>query len=341
MKIFEKKRWSNGKREFFLFGKMIYSYRKKNRPGREFHTDEYCLKYENRFAPDLSLTDKRFILKEQFQVMAGYTLNLDDPVTFNEKLQWLKLYNEDPLITTCVGKDTAKDYVAKVLGEKYLVPTIAVYEHAQDIDFSKLPDAFVLKVCWGSGQNIIVRDKSKMNKKEILEKLKKWLDPRSNHYFYSFEYGYKNVPPRIICEKYMGELSQNLTCYKVFNFCSKSYLIQAVFDDKTDYETINYYDLNWKKLELRQNYPNNDRDIPPPKHLDEMLKCAGQLAQPFKYFVRTDFFEVGDSVLFSEFTFYSDNGMERFHPAEWDRTLGDLIDLRALRPPISTLFAKT
>ena len=128
-------------------------------------------------------------------------------------------------------------------------------------------------------------------------------------------------------KEYVGELGDNLTCYKIFNFKSKPYLIQAVFDDKTNYETINYYDLNWNKLDLRQNFPNNDNDMPKPKNLDKMLELSEKLAQEFPYFVRVDFYEFGDKVLFSEFTFYSDNGMAKFNPPEWDKKLGDLIDL--------------
>ncbi|MBR2922911.1 MAG: glycosyl transferase [Alphaproteobacteria bacterium] len=302
----------------YLFGKKVLSYKGK----RSKFENIYARRFDN-----LTMDEKIYIIKHQFKETAEYELNLDKPQTFNEKLQWLKLFNEDPNITIAAGKDTAKEYVKKVIGEEYVVPNIAIYSSVDEIDFDKLPNEFVLKVNWGSGQNIIVRDKKTANIKEIKEKLNHWMQPTSNHYFFSFEFSYKNIIPKIVCEPYIGELKDNLTCYKVFNFGSKPYLIQAVFDDKTSYETINYYDLNWNKLDLRQNFPNNLKTMPAPKNLKKMLELAEKLAEPFPYFVRTDFYEIGDKILFSEFTFFSDNGMAAFHPKNWDQKLGDLIKL--------------
>ncbi|SHN66630.1 ATP-grasp fold amidoligase family protein [Desulfovibrio litoralis] len=288
---------------------------------------EFEKKYAKRFDPDISIEDKKYILTKQFELSAGYTPSFDAPKTFNEKLQYIKLYYDNPLMSVCGDKYKVKDYIKNIIGEEYIVPTLAVWDKPDEIDFDKLPNEFVLKVNWGSGQNIIVRDKSKMDIDKIKEKLSKWLKPESNHYFFSFESGYKNIEPKIICEKYVGELAENLTCYKIFNFSSKPYLIQAVFDDKTKEETINYYDLDWNKLDLKQNFPNNDKNVSKPKNLAKMLELAEKLAAPFKYFVRVDFFEVGDKVIFSEFTFFSDNGMAAFTPDSWDNKLGDLIHL--------------
>ena len=316
MKLF-KKTHINGRTRIYILGKKILSFKCKT----EF--DEI---YARRFK-GLTDDEKIFIIRHQFENSIDYKLNMDNPKTFNEKIQWLKLYNEDPNITICAGKDTAKEYVKNAIGEEYVVPSIAVYSSVDEIDFDKLPNEFVLKVNWGSGQNVIVRDKKSANIEEIKEKLNNWMKPESNHYYFSFEFSYKNVIPKIVCEPYIGELKDNLTCYKIFNFGSKPYLIQAVFDDKTSYETINYYDLNWNKLDLRQNFPNNPNDMPRPKNLEKMVELAEKLAKPFPYFVRTDFYEIGDKVLFSEFTFFSDNGMAAFYPAEWDRKLGDMIKL--------------
>ncbi len=303
--------------KIFILDRRVFSFR--------FRT-KFDKLYSKRFC-NLTMDEKIYIIKHQFKNTAGYDLNLDNPKTFNEKLQWLKLYNEDPNITIAAGKDTAKEFVKNIIGEEYIIPNIGIYSNAEEIDFDKLPNEFVLKVNWGSGQNIIVRNKKSANIKEIKDKLNKWMKPTSNHYFFSFEFSYRDITPKIICEPYIGELKDNLTCYKIFNFASKPYLIQAVFDDKTQYETINYYDLEWNKLDLRQNYPNNPNNPNKPKNLHKMIRLAEKLSQNFPYFVRTDFYEIGDKVLFSEFTFFSDNGMARFYPKEWDDKLGALINL--------------
>lgn len=283
--------------------------------------------YNRRFRPGFSLADKKRVIDRQFRETAGYDMDWDNPRTFNQKLQWLKLFNEDPLITKCAGKDTAKVYVAERLGAEYVVPNIGVYDSVDDIPFESLPDAFVLKVNWGSGQNIIVRDKCAADISGIKRKLSTWMRPESNHYWFSFEFSYRDVVPKIVCEPYLGELDANLTVYKVFNFKGEPYLIQTIYDDRTEKETINYYDLRWNRLAFRQNFPNNMHDFPKPERLDEMIVCARKLAEPFPYFVRTDFYVVNEKVLFSEFTFYSDNGMAPFLPKHWDRLLGDKIEL--------------
>ncbi len=283
--------------------------------------------YAKRFKKELSLKDKKYILDYQFNRRMGYKPNIDNPTTFNEKLQWLKLYYHNPIITICADKYKVKKYVSDKIGVQYVVPLIAVYDKPENIDFDKLPHQFVLKTTWGCGNNLIVKDKTKLNKGETIKLFNKWLNIKKNHYYLSFEWGYKNIEPKIICEEYVGELSDNLTCYKIFNFNAQPYLIQAVFDDKTDYETINYYDLDWNKLDLKQNFPNNKNYMPKPKNLDKMLEISKTLAHEFSHFVRVDLYEFGDKVLFSEFTFYSDNGMAKFNPPEWDKKLGDLLTL--------------
>lgn len=186
--------------------------------------------YNRRFRPGFSLADKKRVIDRQFRETAGYDMDWDNPRTFNQKLQWLKLFNEDPLITKCAGKDTAKVYVAERLGAEYVVPNIGVYDSVDDIPFESLPDAFVLKVNWGSGQNIIVRDKCAADISGIKRKLSTWMRPESNHYWFSFEFSYRDVVPKIVCEPYLGELDANLTVYKVFNFKGEPYLIQTIGD---------------------------------------------------------------------------------------------------------------
>ena len=286
---------------------------------------------ERKFDPNFSIEDRRYIIERQFEQAVGYKPDLDNPKTFNEKIQWLKLYNNDPILSKCGDKYLVREFIQENIGEEYLIPLLGVWDKPDDIDFDKLPTKFVLKVNWGSGQNIIVTDKSKLNIEETKAKLNNWLRPESNHYFYSFEPSYKNINPKIICEKYIKSDNDNLTCYKIFNFNSKPYMFQVVFDDKTDYETINYYDLNWNKLDLKQNFPNNDIVLSKPQNFDLMLELAEKLAKNFPTFVRTDFFELGDKIYFSELTFFSDNGMAKFSPEEWDYKLGKMIDLSEIK----------
>lgn len=281
---------------------------------------------KRKYDPNLSLEEKKYIIEQRFEKYAGYKPDIDNPKTFNEKLQWLKLYNPEPL-NIYGDKYLVRKFIKEQIGEEYLIPLLGVWDSPDEINFYKLPEQFVLKVNWGSGQNIIVKDKSKLNKKETKRKLKEWMNKKNCHYYHSFEPSYKDIIPKIICEKYIDSNDKNLTCYKIFNFNKKPYLIQAVFDDKTPYETINYYDLEWNKLNLRQKFPNSDIEQPQPNQLKLMLNLAEKLAQNFQYFVRTDFFTTGNKVYFSELTFFSDNGMGEFHPAEWDYKLGEMINL--------------
>ena len=263
-----------------------------------------------------------------FNEVVGYKLNLENPKTFNEKLQWLKLYYNDPLCTKCADKYEVRDYVKNLIGEEYLIPLLGVYDNAEDINFDSLPNQFVLKVNWGSGQNIVVKDKSKLDIKDTKKTLNEWMKLKSNHYYYFYEWPYKNIKPKILCEKYMAnENIENLTVYKTFCFGSKPYLFQVIIDDKTEKERINYYDLNWNKLVLKQNFQNFDHDMPKPPTLNLMIEFAEKLSKDFPYFVRVDFYEVNNKIYFSEYTFYSDAGLAKFTPDDWDIKLGNLINL--------------
>ena len=320
MGIFRVTRDRGGFSLFFMKWKILSCHKK-------LFSKRYEQLRKKRFNHDFSFADKVEMVSERFEKITGYPLNLKHPRTFNEKLQWLKLYHSDPLMTVCADKYKVKSYLSGIIDPAHVVPTLHSWSDPDEIDFSILPNEFVLKVNWGSGQNIIVRDKATVNATKIRKILRKWINPKANHYYHSFEPSYKDIEARIICEPYIGELSQNLTCYKVFTFSGKPHLIQAVFDDKTVSETINYYDLAWNLLPFRQNFPNNPHPAPKPATLETMIILAEKLAQPFPHFVRVDFFEVNGKTIFSEFTFFSDNGMAPFTPAHWDEKLGDLINL--------------
>ena len=205
---------------------------------------------------------------------------------------------------------------------------MGVWDNPDDIDFESLPNQFVLKVNWGWGQNIIVKDKSKLDIEETKDKLRNWLEPFSNHYYTNFEWKYKNIPPKIICEQFMkDDIFDYLTVYKIFCFSSKPYMFQVILNDRQEDEKVNYYDLNWNKLDIKQQFPNFDFNLKEPHNKNLMIELSEKLSEPFKPFVRIDFFEINNRLYLSEFVFYSDNGCEKFTPNDWDLKLGNLIKL--------------
>ena len=281
---------------------------------------------KHRFFTDSFESQKKAVTR-LFQIASGNaTFDLDNPRTFNEKIQWLKIYWRNPLITQCADKVLVRDYIKNQIGEEYLVDVISTFDSPAQINYDALPDKFALKVNWGSGQNIICTDKSKLDTHQCNKKLQKWLNPLRNHYYFALEWGYKNIPPKIICEKYIDFLADNPKVYKIMCFNGKPKIIQLVMDDKTSEETINYYDSNWNLLPFKQNYPNNSQEIAPPKQLIKLLELSEKLCQPFP-FVRVDFFEGNEKIIFSEMTFYSDAGTAMFQPREWDMILGDYLIL--------------
>ena len=282
--------------------------------------------------------DERY-LKILFKERFKYDLNLDKPMTFNEKLQWLKLYDRNDVYTRMVDKAEVKGYVIEKLyhnkksvtepniGEDislHIIPTIDVYESFDDIDFDLLPDRFVMKCTHDSGSALAVQKES-LDTNALKEKYKNNL--RLNFWLKFREWPYKNVKPRILIEEYMETTGkETLPVYKFFCFSGKPFLVQTVINDKKEDEVIDYYDLDWNKLNLRQNYPNSDENIKKPVTLDLMVKYAQILSEGHP-FIRVDFYEINKKVYFSEFTFFSDAGFAAFHPDEWDRKLGDLIIL--------------
>lgn len=271
------------------------------------------------------IPDKEYLEMKFALVFGGKKLNLDNPQTFNEKMQWLKLYNRKPEYTELVDKYEVKGYIAKTLGVEYVIPTLGVWCSFDEIDFDSLPQQFVLKCTHDSGGLVIVRDKNKFNKEVAKQKIEKSL--KVNYYLASREWPYKNVRPRIIAEKYMQDKqTDNLSVYKVFNFSGEPYIIQVVQNDKMPNETVDYFDTDWKHLNLRQIFSNSDKQIKRPEKLTEMLNIAKKIAQGFP-FIRTDFYLINGEIYFSEFTFYSDAGFGKFEPADWDMKLGEKIIL--------------
>ena len=230
----------------------------------------------------LTEAKKMEILEEVFFRKHGYRPNMDNPQTFSEKIMWLKLYYQDPLITTCSDKFAVKDYVTEHIGEQYIVPTIASWESPRDIDFDALPDKFVLKVNWSSGYNIIVKDKSKIDKEEIIEQLEMWMRPASNSYYEFFNWGYKHMKPVIYAEKYIEQVAGQVYDYK-FYICNGKFEYMFIATERTTTGvTYTFFDKELKHLPFIYGHKPNANPLPKmPVNVQKMIELAEKLAKPF------------------------------------------------------------
>ncbi len=261
-------------------------------------------------------------LKMIYFIEMGRPLNLDNPVTYNEKLQWLKLHDRKPEYKVYVDKYEVREYVRRTVGERYLVPLIAVYDSVEDIDWEGLPEQFVLKCTHASHANVICPAKSRLDIVRAKKRLKKWL--RRDWYWYGREWPYKGLRPRIICEEFLGE---NIIDYKFMCFNGEPRIIQ-VHQDRTRNHTLDFLDTSWRKTEIRRRTRTSSQPIPRPSCLDEMLRVARELSRD-EIHVRIDLYEVNGRVYFGEKTFYSGSGLIPFYSHEHDRILGDMIVLNA------------
>ena len=265
-------------------------------------------------------------LKLMFRAKKGRQLDLKNPQTFSEKLQWLKLYNRNPLYTVMVDKVKAKEYVASKIGEQYIIPTLGVWENTEDIDFSSLPDSFVLKCNHNSGKGMyICRDKNKMDEHKVREGLKQGL--KENYYKHGREWPYKDVPRRILAEQYMvDESGTELKDYKLFCFNGEPKIIEVDYGRFVNHMR-NVYDTEWNFIAMQIEYPNDPSHIiPKPEKLDEMILLARKLSEGIPH-VRVDFYSIENRIYFGELTFFHGSGMETFKPDGWDERLGDWVQL--------------
>lgn len=273
----------------------------------------------------LNFLPDRTYLKLIYRRRMGGRLNLTSPQTFNEKLQWLKLYDRNPEYTTMVDKYAAKKWVANRIGEEYIIPTLGVWEHFDDIDFDTLPNQFVLKCTHDSGGLVIVKDKSKLDKKFAKQKIEHCL--KRNYYWAGREWPYKNVPPRIIAEKYMTDESGiELKDYKIFNFEGEPKLIEVDYDCFVEHKR-NLYTTDWQYIEAAIQYPTDpNHQIDRPKQLEKMLELARKLSEGIPH-VRTDFYCIDDRIYLGELTFYHGSGFEKFDPESLGEEMGKWLKL--------------
>ncbi len=255
-------------------------------------------------------------------------LNLRNPLTFNEKLQWMKLYDRNPLYTTMVDKYEAKRYVADKIGEEYIIPTLGVWDRVEDIDFDALPDQFVLKCTHDSGGLVVCRDKSKLDIDAARTKLERSL--KTEYFYQAREWPYKNVKPRIIAESYMEDERQQkgLIDYKFYCFDGKPkflYVSQGLEDHAT--ASISFLNTDWTFAPFKRgDYKGFDSLPDKPENYDVMLKLVEELSRG-NSFLRVDLYEINHKVYFSELTFTPCGGMMVFQPEEWDLKIGQWMQL--------------
>lgn len=297
-----------------------------NRIVRYFKEDNFRFAINNSLGFYKRMPDDKYI-KLMFRSIMGYELPLENPKTFNEKLQWIKLYDRNPQYTIMADKVKAKEYVSELLGDSLIIPTLGVWDRADIIDFSSLPKQFVLKCNHNSGLGMtICTDKDKLDIKKTISDARRGL--KQNYYMYGREWAYKDIPRRIFAEKYMIDKKEGeLRDYKFFCFGGKCKFFKIDFDRFTEHHA-NYFDLNRNLLTLGEVIcpPKPDKKLRIPDTIDKMVEYAEILSKNHP-FLRVDFYDVDGHIYFGEMTFYPSSGFGPFTEEKWDRILGDMLQL--------------
>lgn len=277
------------------------------------------IKYILKFLPD------KIYIRLYYFLQFKKKCDLNNPKTYNEKLNWLKLYDRNSKYTNIVDKYEVKKIVADIIGNQYIIPTLGVWNNFDEINFNELPNEFVLKCTHDSEGLAIVKNKNDANMKEIKEKLNKAL--KYNFYYIGREWPYKNVKPRIIAEKYMEDhIFGELRDYKFFCFDGEPKVMFIATDRAKGKTKFDYFDLNFNHLNIIQHYPNSKEKIEKPKNFDEMIILARKLSKGIKH-VRVDFYEVDGKIYFGEMTFYHFSGFQPFIPDKWDKIFGNWLNI--------------
>ncbi len=261
-----------------------------------------------------------------YRLRMGKSMNWGNPQSFSEKLQWLKVYNRNPEYSRIVDKYEMKNYVADRLGEGYTVPTIGIWDKAEDIDFESLPGKFVIKCTHDSGSNILCKNKAEISWGGVQQHLNKCL--KNNLYYLSREWPYKNVKPRIIAEEYLeDERQESLTEYKLFCFDG---VVRMVLVCKgiahTENRTNDFCDINLERFPFTSLLPNSKGKLEKPECYDELIACSSKLSQGLPH-VRVDAYIVNGKIYFGEMTLFHNSGLRKYEPDEWDYKIGQWLQL--------------
>ena len=261
--------------------------------------------------------------KDWYRLLANKELDLDNPKTLKEKFHWLKIYDNLAIKTELTDKYRVRGWVKEKIGDEYLVPLLGVWENANDIDFSSLPERYVLKCNHGCGWNVIVRDKRELKIPEAIEKLNNWL--KLNYAYRSLEFNYRNIKPLIIAEEYIENAENNLIDYKFFCFNNEVKFCHVIIDRHTNPTNI-IYDQNWQPLDFILEFPKSATPIAKPDNYTEMINIANTLCQGFK-FIRIDLYSNNGKIYFGETTFYPNAGNFKTTPSNYNLILSEYLDI--------------
>lgn len=263
----------------------------------------------------------------QYEYYNKKKIDLKNPTEFNQKVQWLKAFYHPPILHQLVDKYAVRSYVEEKIGANYLNECISIHDRVSDINFEELPNRFVMKVVNGCGYNIIVPDKSQLNIRKAKLKLLKWVN-KDQYKRSGKEWAYKGVKPRIMVEKFMEEIEHSsLKDYKFYCFNGKPKFVEIHLDRNTDHKS-SFYDLNFQQLPFRdvEEHETIQTSIEKPEQFEEMILLAEKLADKLP-FVRVDFYYFENRIVFGEMTFYPGDGRADFQPEEYNKILGDMLEL--------------
>ena len=284
-----------------------------------------CSKVLHRLAPFIK--DDELYVKLNYFFVFKQKLDLNNPQTFSEKLQWLKLHDHNPAYTIMVDKYAVKEYVSRIIGPEYVIPTLGIWERFDDIDFDKLPNQFVLKCTHDSGGLVICKSKQSLDVAKARRILSKCL--KRNYYLGTREYPYKSVKPQIIAEQYMEDGNSGvLNDYKLMCFNGKAKLIELYLGRYSNNLTLDFYDTSWNKTQISQSHfaPNSTILYPKPKNLPKMIEFSELISKDMAH-CRVDWYEINGKLYFGEITFYDGSGLSPFDSEEDEIQIGSWIDL--------------
>lgn len=293
--------------------------------GRNKNNKDFLTKYHELYLKgEFNLENRKHFLEEWFIDSVGYFPDIDNPKTFNEKIQWYKLYYNDPLIVKCIDKISFKDYIKELVGTEYVIPILGEYSNADEINFDELPNQFVIKANYGSDAReiILVTDKSKLDLASTRIRISSWQKP----WWRDAWGGYEFVHPKILIEEYIEQIDGQVYDYKFMCFNGDpNYIIFSTNRFKD--QTIDFFDIYWNKLDItNKNHPNSKNKIEQPRHLAQMIEVSIKLSKLFPL-ARVDFFEAGNRLYVGELTFYPGGGMNKASSIERDYKLGEMLKL--------------
>ena len=277
---------------------------------------------------DFTLQQKKWFINHRAYHSLHYYQDLDNPTTFNEKINWYKLHYRDKLITDCIDKYKVKEYVTSKCGKEYVVPLVegGVFDDVDQVDFEKLPNKFVIKSNWGSGSRhvLIVKDKKTLDLNAAKICISTWIQPWENVYYHTLDWGYKDIEPKIIVEELVEDKEIE---YKVFCFYGEPKFLYIAKDSSPGVRNYrDFFTPEWGRLPIKREGNNFPYNVDKPKNLEEILSLSRTLSAPFPH-VRVDFMQSKKRLYVEELTFYTGSGEHAYDPYEWDVKLGEYFKL--------------